>query len=238
MALGLVALGLAAPSALTYVSGNDAVPEGALSVYQKNLYFRNWDLAATEADIRAAAPDAVTLQEVSRANLSLVNSLRSDYPTVNFCAFAGVGGIAVLSKWPRTGAEDVCLEKHGVAAVQVDSPAGPLWIASVHLHWPWPYGQALYTWVQEDTLKNLDGPVILTGDFNMVPWGSTVRRLSEAARGHHAGPTVTTLAIKRQLPAWLPIDHVYVPEGWRASQEVRPEFGSDHRGLMVRFAPP
>jgi endonuclease/exonuclease/phosphatase (EEP) superfamily protein YafD len=34
----------------------------------------------------------------------------------------------------------------------------------------------------------------------------------------------------------LPIDHVLLPVGWSGGKELRPELGSDHRGVVVRVS--
>ena len=40
----------------------------------------------------------------------------------------------------------------------------------------------------EEVMAGLEGPVILSGDFNMMPWGHSVRRLTRAADVRRAGP--------------------------------------------------
>ncbi|MFM7443033.1 MAG: hypothetical protein ACKO2N_03825, partial [Tabrizicola sp.] len=67
---------------------------GIYSVYQKNMLFRNADLPALEADIRAAASQIVTLQEVSDPNLALLQALKDTYPHQHVCPGRGVGGTA------------------------------------------------------------------------------------------------------------------------------------------------
>jgi endonuclease/exonuclease/phosphatase (EEP) superfamily protein YafD len=226
------------PTALSYAGPSQTAPGTAgqdrRAVYQKNLMFRSPDLAAVVADIRASGADIVTLQEVSARNLPILDMLSDDFPSQHLCAYRGVGGPAVLSRWPLAETPPLCAGSGGMAALRLITPEGPLWAVSVHLHWPWPYRQPGQVADMLPVLLGLDGPIIVGGDFNMVPWGDSVRRIAEATRARRAGATVTTLSIQGGLLP-LPIDHVLLPAGWTGRQEPRPELGSDHRGIVVAF---
>jgi len=207
-------------------------PPGSLSLYQKNLLFRNTDLAGLEADIRAADPLFVTLQEVSEPNLALLAALKDRLPYQHVCAFAGVGGTAVASQLPPVPGATVCAR--GLAAMQVVYQDAPIWIVSVHLHWPWPHGQAQHATTLEPVLAGLDGPILMGGDFNMVRWGHSVERLAAIAGVRAAGPMRGSYV---GFGPWLalPIDHVFAPKGGRVS--YRPTLGSDHLGLLAVLEP-
>ncbi len=229
------ALILAGPTALSY-RGHEETPEEWLTLYQKNLYFRNDDLEATARDILESGADIVTLEEVSPDNMILVQDLRAAYPTQSFCPFTLViGGTVILSKY-EAASEVRCGRRGGLTLIKLETPLGPLWVGAVHLHWPWPYGQDRHLDSFFTTLDEIEGPAVIGGDFNMVPWGYSVRTIARATRTEKAGPTRATLVLSGGLVP-LPIDHVLVPKGWRATMEVRPEFGSDHRGVLVRFGP-
>lgn len=237
LAAALAALLAAAPAALSY-RASAAPTAGPHALYQKNLYFRLPDAGAIIADIRASGAAVVTLQEVTEPNRAVMQALAGSHPVQAWCPYARsrAGGTAVLSAWPALG-EPLCPEGGGLTAVRLQAPFGPVWAVSLHLLWPWPYGQETQAARVADFLAGLDGPVILGGDFNMAPWGWSLRRIARAAGTAKAGPTATTLAGKIPF-APLTIDHVLLPRGWRGAQEIRPELGSDHRGILVRFAAP
>lgn len=207
-------------------------PPGTMLVYQKNMLFRTDDLAGLEADIRAADPVAVTLQEVSEPNLALLAALKDRYPSQQVCPGENVGGEAVASRLPIVEGTGFCAP--GLAAMQVQGERAPVWIVSIHLHWPYPYRQAAQVEVLLPVLEKLEGQVIIGGDFNMVVWGSSVKRIGEATGTEAAGPTLGTYTGFDPWPS-LPIDHVLAPGGGQAS--LRPAFGSDHLGVLASVMP-
>ncbi|SRR6056297_405312 len=201
-------------------------PSGTVAVYQKNLLFENDQVAALAADIRAADPDIVTLQEVTSRNASLLRELRAEYPHQASCALVRWARVAILSRWPVDG--EICIEKQGLVGINVESPQGAFWAVSLHAYWPWPHDQAAQMDTLLPVLAELEGPVVIAGDFNMVPWSHVLRRLSATTQTHRAGPLFSTLS---KLGAPLPIDHVFAPMGGAAT--ARPLLGSDHRGVLA-----
>lgn len=205
-----------------------------ITLYQKNMLFVNADWRAVAADIRAMQPDVITLQEVSERNLPILADLADLYPSQQFCPFAAVGGVAVLSRFPVHADGGTCPDAPGLAVLRVAGPTGPLWLMSLHLHWPWPMGQAAQAAKVETLLARLNGPRAMGGDFNMIPWSHRLRSLSNAAQGSRAGPAHITFSLGRNDTLYpMPIDHVIGPEGGDLTR--RPRLGSDHFGLFARL---
>ncbi|MBL4541246.1 MAG: endonuclease/exonuclease/phosphatase family protein [Rhodobacteraceae bacterium] len=202
---------------------------GPITVYQRNLWFANPDLAAIAAEIRHRDPDIVLLQEVSDHTVGLLDTLRADWPAQTFCRFSGWSGIAVLSRHPMIAGSAQCSDWRGLAAMQIALGGRPVWVGSVHLFWPWPHDQAKQRAKPVARIDRMEGPVILGGDFNMVPWSHGVRALARAAGGSVARPALSTRPV-RGMP--LPIDHVIAPGGGSATR--LPRQGSDHFGLLAR----
>lgn len=214
----------AIPLAMVYLEGPEA---GDLRLYQKNMLFNNPDLAPLEADIRSLNPDVVTLQEVSEPNRALLAAIKDILPAQQHCRFAGVGGVAVATKLPLIAGSGFCAK--GLAGLQVQGPDGPLWVLSVHLHWPWPYQQPAHLAEILPVITGLEGPIVVAGDFNMVRWSYALEAVRDAAEVQAAGPVLGTLP--RFAPfATLPIDHVMAPGGGQVV--LRPLLGSDHFGLV------
>lgn len=207
-------------------------PSGLFPLYQKNLRFDNVELAALEADIRRADPLALTVQELSDSNRALLSGLSDLLPHQHVCAFSGVGGVGVATR--LTPVPDAVVCAPGLAAMQVNWQEKQVWIVSVHLNWPWPFGQSDQVAELLPVLAALEGPVAMAGDFNMVRWGHSVRSLAEAARTTPAGPSTGTF-LRFDPLLRLPIDHAFATAGGRI--ELREALGSDHLGLLVLLEP-
>jgi endonuclease/exonuclease/phosphatase (EEP) superfamily protein YafD len=207
-------------------------PPGSVVLYQKNMLYRNDDLSGLEADIRDAAPVAVTLQEVSEQNRAMLVALQDVLPHQMHCTVGRRGGTAVItSLTPIPGAE-VCAP--GLAAMQVEWQNRPVWLVSIHMEWPWPYDQAAHATELRRVLEGLEGPILMAGDFNMVRWGASVSGMARSARASAAGPAKGTfLGFAPVLK--LPIDHAFAPNGGRI--HLRPALGSDHLGLVAELEP-
>lgn len=222
--------GLAALLGVLAVAIPRAEP-GPLKLYQRNLLHTNTAAAEVAAEILNRSPDVVTLQEVSDQNVALLDHLRKVYPHQWFCPFAGWNGIAILSRFPFRPDSTSCSRGRSFATARVVAPQGVFRLYSVHLYWPWPHGQA----AQRDRLVSeiaaQDGPFVIAGDFNMVPWSHTLDVLREASETALAGPVRATRWLSG-LP--MPIDHVLAPGGGRVARLDR--MGSDHAGLWAEIS--
>jgi len=203
------------------------------SVYQKNLSFRLGDGTTLIQDMLDSNADFITLQEVTLCNTEILNGLKATYPSQMLCKFASVGGVAVASKFPTVNDTIVCDERNGIVAIQVVTPDGPIWIVSIHLHWPYPFGQAVQVSQIVPILENLTGPVVLAGDFNMVPWSYTMTQIETATRSRRVGATNGTFRLKGTVT--IPIDHVLAPTNCLGEVTTLDLLGSDHHGVLARF---
>ncbi|MFB2595155.1 endonuclease/exonuclease/phosphatase family protein [Paracoccus sp. p4-l81] len=228
---GLVGLG---PILLSAFMPAPAPQGPVLTVYQKNILFKNPTPADLIADIRASGADLVFLQESFGANRDLPDGLSDLYPHRLRCAARVYEGVLIMSRWPMSALN--CAGNQGMASARVETPLGPVTAAAVHLHWPWPYGQADQMAVMRPVMAALPGPVIIGGDFNSVAWSQTLAMAGQATGTERVRPVQPTFDLAGVYP--MAIDHVLVPQGWAAAAETRPKLGSDHRGLLVRIAPP
>lgn len=216
-----------APIAKMYMTRDKA---GSLVLYQKNVLFNNNSLGTLAADIRASGASVVTLQEVSLANEALLRDLSDAMPHQLLCSADTAGGVAVLTRLQPISGMSICAK--GLAAMQVQGPFGPVWLVSIHLPWPWPFRQAKLVETIVPQIEALDGPSVVAGDFNMVRWSNVMDRVERAADGRWAGPVQGSFGQFSPL-ADLPIDNVLAPFG--GVIELRPELGSDHKGVIARL---
>ncbi|MEP6019397.1 MAG: endonuclease/exonuclease/phosphatase family protein [Paracoccaceae bacterium] len=209
----------------------DAVPASSdLRVYSKNLRYDNAQVEALFEDIQAAGADVLMLQEVSSVNETLLTRLRATFPYQTRCrARAGVA-IVVASRFAFEGTP-ICSQRKALAIAKVSINEQSVWLASVHIPWHWPVRSHVNEKQAEDLLMSLEGPIVMAGDFNSVPWTHRVSRLKSVSRTRLAGPTFITLRHSR-LPLSIPIDFVFAPGGGQV--ELRPLLGSDHHGLLAK----
>lgn len=203
-------------------------PGSDLAVYSKNLWFANSEIPALVSDIEASGVDVVMLQEVSDQNRHILEMLEKGFPYQHFCQFSGWSGIALASKFPFDG-QARCSNWRAVLVAPIQVKNERVWLVSTHLPWPWPHDSIRNEEDAENVISELDGPIVIAGDFNVFPWSSRVSRIASMTNTQLAGPVRPTLKI-RHLP--LPLDHVMAPEG--GSLEVRPLFGSDHAGVVAK----
>lgn len=230
-----LALVLMVPFAFARFTAPAPVESDTLRLYQQNLRFDRADHESWLAHVAETKADMITLQEVSGANKILLAALSDSHPVQHFCEFGGVGGVAVLSRFAMVPGTARCAERNGLAAMQVDTPLGVVWLVSVHLHWPWPYRQAAQLDRLVPELAALSGPVILAGDFNAVAWSHTMRQV-ERATGSLRIPHAEASFHLPWIAMPVTIDHALAPDGWRGAVTRMPKAGSDHHGLLVHLA--
>ena len=205
------------------------------SLYQKNMLFKMPTVDPVKDDILDKSPDFITLQEVSAKNRALLAKISGQYPSQQYCSSPTVAEVAVASKWPMVEGSALCNPNLGLAIMQVITPDGPVWVVSLHLIWAYPFSQAAQVTAMLPTLEALDGPVVLGGDFNMVPWSHTMRVITSATGTQRIGAPKYTFPLFEGLYT-LPIDHVLISDNTHPAETwMRPQLGSDHFGLLARF---
>jgi endonuclease/exonuclease/phosphatase (EEP) superfamily protein YafD len=204
-----------------------------LTLYQKNMMFRPSDRTFLMADLRLANADVVTLQEVSRVNLAMLDNISDLYPYQLVCDAHSVGAVAVLSRTPLL--YETCARALGFASAVTVVRGTLVQVVSVHLHWPWPHLQQDHTIALIKEIPKLDGGVtVIGGDFNMVPSGRTLTWFEQATATARVGRLVRTFDL---FGYPLGIDHV-LATGGTGTLSVRPQLGSDHFGLVASVAFP
>lgn len=229
-------LGPARPFALSGQSALNAATGSGLKIITFNLLFRNDQIRRIADYVTRQDPDILMLQEISPTNRGVLDLL-PQYPYRQSCSLSEAMATMVLSK--REPSAQGCLAKGEVAWMELVLNGEPLRAASVHLHWPWPFGQ----WKQVDKIREEIAawepgqPVIMGGDFNAVPWSRAVRDM-EAITGSKVVPgfriTIYGYKTPLKLPLFLPIDQVLMPaDATLRNATTGPELGSDHRPVSV-----
>lgn len=232
---GVAVLSIAASGAIWW-SYHKPATEGdfAQHLYQKNMLFILDNPKPLIADIKEKLPDFITLQEMTPRTAGVLTSLGETYPTRSACLSERGRGLALASRFPPVPDSRICQAEDGLLAVQVITPEGPVWLVSIHLHWPYPIDQAAQVKRIVPVLEKLTGPVILAGDFNMVPWSYTMTRIEDATRTQRVGRTNGTFLLEDRM--MLPIDHVLVPSACGGDVSTLDLLGSDHHGVLASLS--
>lgn len=218
---------------------------GAPSVrlYSANLWARNTDVDAIIASVQAADADIVVLIELGDAPAGRLDEVLAGYPhrvaTPRIDRSSGPARSVIASRYPLVAIRDRADGLHAVGAT-VRSPLGPLNVIGVHLTRPWPFqeqwGQIEQTVALGAIREDLNGPVVVVGDFNSVSSariGRQVRRetgLIPAPGFPGTWPSVLPSAVA------VTIDQVYrSPDLAVISRKLGRPTGSDHRPVATEI---
>lgn len=250
---GLAALAIGAVAFSTCWSYLDARPAAAASpatgatytLLQMNVLYKAIDPTEALRRIAEARPDIVTVEEITPAWRETLGLLSQTYPYQFFCDTDDTHGldVGILSRRPFVeGSNGVCDVENVLATRDVDLNGVGVTIAVHHQQWPWPimdqWGRlrALST-----TLRTLQGPLLLAGDFNAVPWSGLIKQYELETRTravHGVGPTWGPI----WLPHWfartvgLPIDQILHSRDIEVRGVERlAATTSDHLPVLLRF---
>lgn len=242
------------------VSPNSGMPKSStVKLLQANLRFDNQTPEQFLALIEKEKPDIITVQEASAKwrdffqnnNLKIIGCVADNDR-------AGATGVILsdsfLSQYGFSGSPIVtCYDAtttRGYLAkikLQGDNPNHlQLDIISVHLAWPWPFGQNLQLDELEkgafrnDLESNISGRIV-AGDFNSVSWSNTVSRMERLTGTRHIsgiGPTWLSYGFPALLRPYLglPIDQILLSKDIKTTSVKRlSSFGSDHLPVLAKF---
>lgn len=225
------------------------MPGGAVALLHANVWQHNPSMDAFVALVRAQSPDiAVVLERHHHQGYAWADALADRFPHRLTCEEADCGN-NILSRWPLERLGMVTSPWHdrpdmpSYLAVRVHRPEGAFTLVSAHLGQPFdqPIQDAQADWLVA-RLRELPGPLVLSGDFNAAPWSPLIRRISVGGglfRLSATGPTWPSSA----LIFGVPIDHVLASIGavgavGAVDARVLGDIGSDHRPLLVTLTVP
>jgi len=212
--------------------------EKTINFAQFNLSFRNRSVDGFDQFLTKNSIDVVTLQEVTQKHRKSLERFKALYPHQTYCHFATVGGVAILSKYPFV-TPPICIHNDGLVVATIDYQSNHLSIASVHLYWPYPFGQDSQINRLSDTLSHIPSPKIIAGDFNAAPWSHAVQKIADLSDTSPIEGIRWTLNFREFAPLpqlQLPIDHILLSGELRAEDiQVAPTQGSDHLPVVSRI---
>lgn len=203
---------------------------------QFNLNFRNRHLLNVKAYLEEHEVEIATFQEVTTRHLQSLEGMRDEYPFQKHCKFAGVGDVAIISKYPFIESQGGCIKEEGLVWSRVQLDNGELSVASLHLHWPYPYKHHSQISRLEKAFAKIPSPKIIAGDFNAAPWSFAVKRVMMASDTKVVDGVRWSLNIgdpNSFVHMQIPIDHILLSEELEVKDiHVRKSLGSDHLPIM------
>lgn len=153
------------------------------------------DLQRIAAVINAEHPDLVGLQEVDRGVqrtqrideiVELAKLTRMDYAfAFNLAYQGGQYGVAILSRLPIKATEHRHFknlreaERRGFIRAEVTFHGRKLNFVTTHLDYQFDDGRLFETQQLLGALKDIEGPLIIVGDFNDIPVGQSYKLMRE-----------------------------------------------------------
>ncbi|MCJ8519366.1 endonuclease/exonuclease/phosphatase (EEP) superfamily protein YafD [Pseudorhizobium tarimense] len=223
---------------------NPAAPVASLRLMSFNILMDNLENGPAIRDlILSSGADVVNVMEAEPLRPHL-QELATVYPYRIGCGELTRGcDLMMLSKLPlakRTIASlsDIFAERLMLAQVAVSEQ--PLYLAAIHTTKPYFDGfQAHELANAAELLNGLQGPVILSGDFNASSISPNVRRFLRQTGLRSADYEPATWPTELGW-AGVAIDHIFVrpPLAISSLQRLPDSLGSNHYGLVAQIAVP
>jgi endonuclease/exonuclease/phosphatase (EEP) superfamily protein YafD len=255
--LAAVSLALCAVNALPVLllflpTGAHSSPAGArpdvsLRILQANILTSNTNAPALLALVARENPDVVVLQEPDAWWLRQLAPLTNAYPVYAALPRDDNFGAAIYCKSNALSAAIFHLsDPEGAPSSLARAAVGGKTLTIVGTHTLAPYngymwrGRNRFTLELAETLRHVEGPLVVTGDFNNTPWSATFRAfllasgLRDSAQGHGPQPTWPTSSLPLIR---IPLDHCFHSDSVRVlAKRPGPDIGSDHLPLIIDVA--
>jgi len=222
-------------------------PAAHIRILQANVLTCNTNTPALLALVRTENPDVVVLQEPDAWWLRQLSPLTNAYPVYATLPRDDNFGAAIYCKSNALSADIFHLDDPETApSTHARIAVNGRVINVVGTHTLAPYTDAMWkgrnAFTQElaKKLRKIQGPLVVSGDFNNTPWSPHFRDFLEASGLHDSSQG------HGYLPTWpafsapllrIPLDHCFYSDGVTIlSKRMGPDIGSDHRPLIIDAA--
>jgi endonuclease/exonuclease/phosphatase (EEP) superfamily protein YafD len=227
--------------------GARALPPGSteLTLTSFNVLETNRAGAAGIAAMLIDAPSDVVFLMEARPMREHLEALAAIYPYRAGCEPDAQCDLMMLSRTPLTGIRVLSLSHFSpqrAILAQTIVDGAPTTLAAVHLTKPYFDDR-----IEQETgalrrlLTDIDGPIVMAGDFNAAPWSYAIARLVQGA-ALSVAPSYPATWPTMLGPLGVPIDNAFTrgPAQITAIEAIADPMGSNHRGLQIAvgLAPP
>ncbi|MGV8855691.1 MAG: endonuclease/exonuclease/phosphatase family protein [Devosia sp.] len=256
--LGLAAsANVMAPEFIAGMQSRPAAPaSGTITMMTHNLFGLNYQMEQVTSAIKAENPDIIVLQEYFGEQASgLHPRLIKDYPYFVRCQGGKRANLGLYSRLPFVQVKDgACPDnayvtnRTGHILARFTAPGGKMFsVLTTHMDWPLPAErQAEQLTSLSSVIAQVEGPLIVAGDFNSTPWSYALREF--VAGNGLVRQTVNLLTYPLRfyyLGAWrdtipfLPLDQVMTRGGIVVHElHAGRRTASDHLPVVFSFSVP
>ena len=217
-----------------------------LRILQSNILTSNTNSPALLALVATENPDVVVLQEPNERWLRELAPLTNSYPVFAALPRDDNFGAAIYCKTNALSADIFLLsDPEGAPSSLARLVVSGRTITVIGTHTLAPcsggqwFGRNGFTLELARALRKVEGPLVVTGDFNNTPWSTTfhtflkVSGLHDSAQGR--GPLPTWPASNPLLR--IPLDHCFHSDSVLIlDRHSGPDIGSDHLPLILDVA--
>lgn len=216
----------------------DAPALASLSVVSFNVLATNAEPERAMREVIDQDADIVVLLETSGV-LAQLPSLEAQYPTRIGCSDSARCDTALFSRLPLADPHIYLLgpmRRDRLITAKVTVGGQILTVMALHLTKPYfdDFGWIDLTEIRT-LLRNVTGPVLLTGDFNAAPWSYSVARFAKQME-LMPGPSFPSTWPVEAGDFGVPIDNMLSRDGAiiRSIAAFQDPLGSNHRGLLAK----
>lgn len=225
----------------------------SLSLITSNLYVLNRRQDDVLAWLATRPAEVVVLQELPNAIRTGLEKLREVYPyqfivepgtPLNSGVYMGRESMGIVSVHPIVATEapgaSIWRKLALKARLSISGAVNP-WIVAVHPSYPVNRARLsardVYLSEIAAVVANLEGPVVVAGDFNTTPYAPVFRDFLDASgtSTFQDFPATWPAALG---PLGIPIDHILVRGARLIDLTALASIGSDHRGLKAKILLP
>jgi endonuclease/exonuclease/phosphatase (EEP) superfamily protein YafD len=217
-----------------------------------NLFGLNYRMDQVSRAIFSEDPDIIVFQEYFGEQASGLHPLLTQrYPYFVRCQGGKRANLGLYSRLPFDVAEDgqcpdnayVTDRTAHILARFMSEDGKPFTVLTSHMDWPFPVARQHAQLAQlADVVSDIDGPLVLAGDFNSTPWSYTLRDF--VADTGLVRETMNLLTYPMRwfyLRAWrdtlpfLPLDHVMTRGLTVHKLHAGEPTASDHLPVVFEF---
>lgn len=221
---------------------SDEIGPHDLEVAHFNVHIKNSNFDSILRAAQNSDAHLLSFQEVNEVwGEKLYNHLQGQYPHHLVADTFGTQGIAIFSRYPVDGFKILWMEGLPNITGIVKAPVGEVRFIAFHTKTPVTPGgfsrRNAHLAAVSEFVKNVEGPVLAIGDFNIVPWSRYLRDFREDTGLIESRQAYAATYPSGYGPLMIPIDYIFHSPHMRCLEftTIR-NISSDHYGVAGKYA--